>query len=461
MNPYMSVVKEVRLLFSINNEIDGVDIPIERLSLFIDKIRIPKGSFGESLEKLEIDFPYINYSDFYWSKENVEKEVMLGIIVVGSIPSQCQELTIDFHLLDHKPLELIPSSVKKLNICGWNSKEIGTNLVPPTVQELKILTFYKKCKEPILISNLPPSITLFMIMVPFSGSIVKLPSSIKCLKFYFKQDETTPIGIIPPSVENLVTSCHDIVPGMIPNGVKDLFLVLSGSQPFKGAIPESVTKLTLGSSENYYELDGTILPTRLTHLTIKQTGYPRISLKPDIYYCKNLIYLDFHVRHPIEIGMLPPSLKILVLRSKTRIKLLQPGSLPNELENLILDIYGLELETLEEGVLPNNLKSLAINIKILEQNNFPLLLEQFYFPPTLNQLEFRPNENRKRGLSLYFKNLELFMTKLFSISKSTLEIRAFDTKFISFDSKDPYLYYNNESKDKEGFILKSKINEFR
>eukprot|EP01132_Coremiostelium_polycephalum_P008450 gene8450-10380_t len=458
-NPYMSSLNDVTLSYEFGAEDEGEGVA-ETVSQFIDKIRIPKGSFGESVEHLEILFDDEDDS----IKNSPQRGILQSIIEVGSIPPSCKFLGIDHFLIEHNPLELIPPSVKDLLIYGWESREGDTYSVPPTVRELRLVPGTREDEDDPDFSDdeddentnnnsssssttlkvcLPPSITL---LEASSETMVKIPSSVKHLKFDFL-NEAIPIGFIPSSVEKLDIDCFQkIVPGMIPNGVKDLEITMSETKSFKNIIPESVTILKINSAINI--IDDKILPSGLTHLTTNQT----IAFTPGLNHFKNLISLECQFDKPIGIGMLPPTLQKLnfwtVAKRSTRgmdICYIQEGSLPKDLEYLAMHYSS---QTFEQGILPSNLKSLVIDISFYKM--FPF--DNCYIPPSVNQLVF---EKRNPPID----RLEPFMARLFSNSKSILEIQVFITKFISFDSKDPYLYYR-KSESEEGFILKSNLKNF-
>eukprot|EP01132_Coremiostelium_polycephalum_P008448 gene8448-10377_t len=421
-----------------------------------DKIRIPSGSIGNTVKTMDIWF--YNGPD----ESSSQREVLERILEVGSIPDSCENLTIEYFLIQHNPLGLIPSSVKELYVNKWNSKESDMYMVPKSVVKLALVSHREFDDSPKFSDTcFPPSITDLDMSNGYFPFLRKeaIPNSVKRLNINFT-DGPIPIGFIPSSVERFESYCYyDIKPGMIPEGVKEVKINLNCDEPFeKGFIPNSVTKLSLNlnyESDNEGEVYDTILPRGLTHLLTQYINV-RFSQPTDggQHHFTNLTHLDCQLPK-IEVGMLPPTLKKLIISFHPNLCVIPPGALPQSLKHL--EMYFHQDQTFTKEVLPNQLKTLVLRTSFKNKHEIPFDELDFEIPPSLQRLGL-PSMTRPEVTLL---RLSQFMNRLFNNAKSRFEIKIYSTDFTSFDSKDPYLYYQSSfSYLNDGFLQKSNLYQF-
>eukprot|EP01132_Coremiostelium_polycephalum_P001989 gene1989-2449_t len=220
-----------------NFEFDDLD-----LSPVAHQIRIPSGSIKQPIKEFHIIFN-TDYNDEYGYRIS-PIDVLENIIQVGSIPSSCEFLEVSHFLVEHNPLQLIPPSVKKLHVISWYSDVTNTSImVPSTVQKLKLKSPLDFGTNLIPKGILPQSITHLDMVGGIIMEYPKIPSSVKKFKCILKQGMPIEPGFIPSNVERFEVSCEEeIMPGVIPNGVKEFIAKVACNEPFKkGFIPESDT----------------------------------------------------------------------------------------------------------------------------------------------------------------------------------------------------------------------------
>eukprot|EP01132_Coremiostelium_polycephalum_P008085 gene8085-9949_t len=427
----------------------------EDLNKFLDlieKVRIPKGSIGQSVNTMKLVFVNIL----------TPNNLLQSIIENGSIPNQCKKLKIDHFLFSHNPLELIPPSVKELHVNHWSSNGGNRNILPSSIEILQINSICQ-FTNPIEIfeDSLPKSITRLVLKNIEGISNLEIPSSIRQLETSeIDIFQLLPNLIIPSTVDVLsIWNENHIKPGIIPIGIKELTIYQKKESFEKDIIPESVTKLIL-KKDNLFsipknEIKDKIFPRGLIHLETE--FYIKFSkFGNDEFYLSNLNHLECRVKR-ITIGMFPSTLKKLILKVPKSLKEweIPIGAFPESLELLSIEIPPNQI--FQQGIFPNGLKTLKLDFR----NNFniPDIRDQpNIIPQSLNSLTISFYENPSQESIQRFFHL---MNTLFSVSNSRLEIQIYKTRFISLEGpSDPFLYLQIQKYNtpiEEYFILKSNL----
>eukprot|EP01132_Coremiostelium_polycephalum_P008446 gene8446-10375_t len=309
-----------------------------------------------------------------------------------------------------------------MTVGNWYSKREDTDMVPRTVQILGVMSNKMRPSE-FTPGCFPSTLTELNLWTDyhFNIDVPFVPEGIKKLTFvcygYF------PPGFIPSSVEELNIKIppispyqDDFLPGMIPHGVKELYLE-SGRVPFmKDSIPETVSKLILRIRTHHNStaptLENEMVPSSLALKYIDIKGVVRQpSYFPSLYYLKcdltriskgtlpptlvegtlpmnlsNLTYIFPSSTSPFP--FIPKLVKSLSIKIPPTSPLIDStysieipiGSLPDSLEYFEYHCHP-DLK-LGDGILPNNLKTLRLYHDNLEYDGVPLNLSFFKIPPS-------------------------------------------------------------------------------
>eukprot|EP01132_Coremiostelium_polycephalum_P010401 gene10401-12774_t len=252
-------------------------------------------------------------------------------LVPGSIPSSVTELTLGHYNLiklhDTNKCRIVPESVEALVIKDWKFQEGPIN-IPASVRKLKFNSFDRDIN--VLSPGIfPTTITEMSLDIYYYSGIFSpgiIPSCVKKLEFRppFKLEHS----VFPPGILDLNT--HQIIPGIIPNGVKTLrFFTMS--EDVNGKIPASVETCTI------------------------RVDYNALWSLTSLELLVNLKNLECTLKR-IAIGILPKNLETLTLAGD--VDEIEPGSLPNSLKTI--KILGILNAKLESSTLPQSLNTLEL-----------------------------------------------------------------------------------------------------
>ncbi|EGC38100.1 hypothetical protein DICPUDRAFT_149277 [Dictyostelium purpureum] len=262
---------------------------------------------------------------------------MNQVINEGDIPFGVQELVFSGHFNKEFDKNVIPSSVKSINMGYWFNKPLKN--LP---EELETLILGNEFNQELFEGSIPSSVT----SLTFSGKsrynhqfkVFDIPHKVKDLTLPHNYDkEITPIGIIPQSVRSLHMGYYydsPLVSGTIPDGVTHLVLSENFNQPLKkGTIPPSVTHLVFGQLFDSDIAVGAIPP----------------SVKA--------IVLSKFFNQPLSIGVLPRGLENLVFGEWFN-QPISPGVIPSTVKTLTFsDCFN---QNLPEGTIPLSVISLTV-----------------------------------------------------------------------------------------------------
>eukprot|EP01132_Coremiostelium_polycephalum_P005504 gene5504-6858_t len=162
---------------------------LEKLDIIIkssSQIKIKKDSIPSCVTRM------------YLGVEVVGGYPFIGTLESGSLPMSIKNLKIHHLLFKHDPIALIPQSVLDLEIEHWGyTLGDNNNLIPPTVQSLKIETL--QYIDPDCLPNTITNLEVVVSQKSLSPEI--LPKSLKKLRLTLNTDD---LEIkIPPLVEDL------------------------------------------------------------------------------------------------------------------------------------------------------------------------------------------------------------------------------------------------------------------
>eukprot|EP01132_Coremiostelium_polycephalum_P004334 gene4334-5424_t len=404
----------------------------------------------------------------------------------GSIPSSVENLHIDHRLFKHDPHNLIPPSVSSMKISHWIYSSRDPDSIPLNV---KSVSFINGETNKFIPGCIPSNITEFKMEFDFRvrEPIMPgdLPISIKKLEF---GDYKLPlcVGSIPLQVEEIQLGFHfhqEILPHVIPNGCKILSNSFLEQKTFqRNAFPASLTHFhSLTKTVNL--LHPGILPPTLTHLTLRESFDPSVSVLPpwlEYLNCnfetvtvemfenvKNLQTIVFHSQlQEIKVFAIPNSVTKIQFSHQVKINLIS-GTLPKEnLTELYFEKGVSPFPVIPSSVTylslakltprPSTPRTLPSSLKTLVLSGIydPIESYDLQIPNTIQEIEI---ENKKHKDITTKRQLCLTIFNLFSQSTVRLKIIVLNVTLLSLDPSDPYIYFSSESSGHEGFILKSQI----
>ena len=191
-----------------------------------------------------------------------------------------------------------------------------------------------------------------------------IPDSVEVLQLA-RQFNQPLYGRLPSSLTHLVLDMHvadPLLPGTLPTSLRRLRLERYHRQPLLvGSLPPQLEQLSLGYCHDQ-RIDPGAIPASVTHLKLLLSGEHTQQLQAGaIPHGVVHLHLVLHIEHPLPLGVLPSSLRELVLTHHSA-QLLQPGSLPDGLEVLALHCPFPDWQRpLLPGLIPASVRVLSLN----------------------------------------------------------------------------------------------------
>eukprot|EP01132_Coremiostelium_polycephalum_P003936 gene3936-4912_t len=436
-------------------------------------IRIPPGLLPNSLTSLSL---------VDMKKDSFPDNKVCEYLQIGSIPNSVRKLKLDYHLIRHDPIGLIPESVRSITISNWIVEFKNTDTptpikLPTTVKKLKLKLTNRDEKFPkILYSDspivseplniIPDTITELLIDYCFSLFIINfnafifMPQSLKKLSLQFEITKGMEIvfEMIPKSVEILILGPIRIplTPGLLHNGIKVLDLKKSNCQIIKGSLPESLTSLSLGINVQLPKEFLKFIPPSVLHLSCYINKLVPDMIPPHVISLTFPLGISSTPRNVFPIPSnsllgLPPSVERLSFGVGSNL-LLQIGSIPHSVISLELGSpFNRELPL---GTLPIQLESLTLP----STYNHSISSGGIFIPDTLKELNILPSYDLTSNL-MVSKNIFKLVVELLSLApKQNVRINFIGRKLQSFDGE--FIYERDDDGLSELFIHKNDLPKY-
>ena len=268
--------------------------------------------------------------------------------------------------------DVLPNSIKYLDIGRIYDKPFDINSLPDSLIELKLGECYNKpflyslpeSLEKLIFVNkskfnqkfekgiLPKSLTYLKLGDDYNQKFEKyvLPKSLKTLALYEDYNQKFEIGVLPESLTTLFLNGKYNIPfetNVLPKSLKTLSLYGNYNQPLDiGVLPESLETLNLGRSFNK-PLRKNVLPKSLKSL-----------------------YLDSNFNRPLRKGVLPESLEYLELRNTKYKYFIKKDVLPKSLKKLKIDYSLKKYSVINDDSIPPNTKVEFIKYKSYDSDDW-------------------------------------------------------------------------------------------
>eukprot|EP01132_Coremiostelium_polycephalum_P005505 gene5505-6859_t len=363
-DPYVYILEEPDLFFSLIENFTS----LEELDLMIwipGPVQIPKNVIPQSVKKLTLLMDHTILSD---------STSLVGTLENGSLPQSLEVLEID-HMYFKGDIKIIPELVTDLTVKNWTvaKDEVGVGnslLIPEGVK-----TLYIKNRSKVIRINpgsLPNSLTELFVPPRYNEYFVKI--------LYFQE------GSFPESIRKLTLSdlAVTIERNFIPRGCQELSFGNDCEMNWApDSFPPNLTALNYSTSLWYlYPINGNLLRSLSTSIPSNYIPPTLIRLVLGIPVLINiqsitrLEFLDCSISK-ITCGLLPPTLKTLILRSEFLL-VIEPGSIPESVE-VIQFLHPLQF-TIQKSQLPStHLRKLKISC--LPSVPFP------WIPPKVTSLD--------------------------------------------------------------------------
>eukprot|EP01133_Synstelium_polycarpum_P002890 gene2890-3320_t len=306
-------------------------------------------------------------------------------------------------LKPHPNVSLVNSDGSTPGAIGRLKRYPNVRLVSPGVilpadlqiaTTIKTLIFDDEYNQKLRLGLLPKGLTTLIFGMKFNHQIGHdvLPMGLTKLSFGWKYNQPIPHGVLPPSLTSLDLGgfTQPLPPGVLPMGLSSLKFK-GYNRPLQGAMPSSVTKLTLGidfkeplrqgdlhsgiTTLNLigYDrpIDINVLPDTITNISFG--GYFNRKLQPGVLplSLKTLTF-GYPYDQPLEPGALPHGLETLTLGDQFK-RILKHGDLPSTLTSLTFgQIYN---QPIAPGVLPDSLTSLTLGSCFDQPESIPMGLK--------------------------------------------------------------------------------------
>eukprot|EP01132_Coremiostelium_polycephalum_P004837 gene4837-6027_t len=294
-----------------------------------------------------------------------------GILEEGSIPDSLLNLKVDYRLIKRDTELLLPRSLKELELENMDGP---INRVPSSLEKLTIHSVKENFR--FTPGILPCIKEMFFLMLFYGHPLVPgvIPNGVHkifyCIKSPLHQN------VLPESLDELEFGFSfegDIVPNVIPKGVKKLTLPTHvGNIDQNGVLPPQVQELIMSA----FITKETVLPKTLTRLVLN-FYHPQMQSFAYLDQLKSIVVaLD-----EIKTGILPHGLEILTLTGNQVLDI-EFDSIPSSVDKMIF--YFPVKIPLTQRKLPESLKRLDLSQGILE-TIFP------YIPNQVEWLSYRDN----------------------------------------------------------------------
>ncbi|EFA78724.1 hypothetical protein PPL_08185 [Heterostelium album PN500] len=332
--------------------------------------RLTPGFFPEGIRKINLGYNF-NQPLEAGHLPSTLKYLGLGdlfdhAIAPGTLPSGLEHLYFGF--VYNQPFEAgsLPDSLRILRLSSKFNQPLGRDVLPPLLNDLEI------CRN-------------------FKSSLHSLPASLEKLKFHNFSNLWIPKIQSLSNLKYLMLIGEDtfeLNPGDLPENIESLSLhkcTIHGS-----AIPKSVKSLNISFTEYLYE---EIFPVGVNfhfeELVIGNVKLDKHSLdnvkinqlcldhyfhdleEGSIPHGIETVSLGHNINLAIPPGVLPNSVKQLVLADTYEADSLKRGSIPPSVENLSLKSYFANMTTIEDGVISDSVKTLSLDCTLSGFKSIP------------------------------------------------------------------------------------------
>eukprot|EP01132_Coremiostelium_polycephalum_P003944 gene3944-4926_t len=325
-----------------------------------------------------------------------------GTLVVGSIPLSVTTAKLEHRLFNHDPHNLLPESLTNLVVKRLTYTRCNDLLFPNTVRMLFLESDGHPITEDLLPGCFPDSIEVLDFQRVFSPLRVLVP------------------GVIPNRVREVSLGSYEkkLTPGVIPESAVNINLG-NFFYPFidVGVIPSGAKNLKFNhhgyTSDEYYELDPAFIPQsvesiisitgflkqphlnhldKITRLSVTKPYFQKFSKFPPM-----IEYLECEV-DSIKIGLLPNRCLHTLILKKTVLEI-EPGSIPDTVHTLhFLDTIKINIQ---DKHVPPHLKELKLGgpfqapqFPVIPNGVLKLIIEKgdyipkFRIPQSVESIEF-------------------------------------------------------------------------
>ncbi|KAN0044741.1 hypothetical protein ACTA71_006264 [Dictyostelium dimigraforme] len=481
---------------SINKE-NVLPIGLEQLSLgdnFSQPLKIKRLS---NLKVLNLSKDWnlpLNSNNFQIpdSIERLEFGAFFNQKIDHQLPSNLKALILN-HIFNRE-IEALPIGLKELLFGNHFNQEIRIGLLPNTLEYLK---FGNDFSKPLPIGTINQGLLTIIFGQCFNQplEIGSLPNTLKYCHFSKNYNQKLAKGVLPDSLlkvvfnldhsidnifenETLPKSLDSIVFGhefnveftsldFFPPNIKSLHIPHHYNKKFTAnSFPSTIEKLFLHSLKHCFSNDLIgIFKNGLKELTIVKFD------KNENPYIKGMFpegLQILNINSPIYQGLLPNSLKELVLSStnqtdltvgnlpqslkkleiNTYVKNLTIGSLPDSIEELIIGEL-VSSQSISRQLLPKSLRKLTLQKKILtkiDEYSFPENLESLILE-NLNQLNNLDLTKMKSLVQLKILNDPIFMSDTQTIPSIKLPPCLVYFKYVSLFSNNYTFNSQNPESD--------------
>ncbi|EAL65785.1 hypothetical protein DDB_G0283289 [Dictyostelium discoideum AX4] len=332
----------------------------EKILKFIDLFRINNfKSFKEINDLLSFE-----YREFIIELEYCGKKELS----IGDIPSNVETLILTRNELSNVPVEILPSSIKKI-VFPMNNN--GSSFSTP-------FTKFNKCSKNL--SNLQCVENVNLFIINQREEFILIPKSLTSISFCKKSlfnEMLTPGIFANKSIKylNLGDNWDNggklLENGVFEYGLLELSIPGYSNALLPGVIPKSVTSLSIAQSAKN-EIKEDSIPNSVTKLYLTPIDVER--KKAPTVRCIGISSIKSKLSFSNEKkSLLPSSVKRLIIKPNMVAFNLPQTLLPMTLTDLTLHSYENEGLIIKKGMLPNCLKSLkvATDYKFIEYDSLP------------------------------------------------------------------------------------------
>ncbi|KAN0040539.1 hypothetical protein ACTA71_008876 [Dictyostelium dimigraforme] len=357
----------------------------ERILKFIEIYRINNfKSFKDKNDLLSFESrEYITELEYCGKKE----------LSIGDIPSNVETLIISRNELSNVPVEILPSSIKKI-IFPINNN--GSSFTTP----------FSKFNKSLNQLNLETVENVNLFILNQREEFILIPKSITSISFCKKSlfNETLSVGIFANKNikylnlgENWDNGGKLLEQGVFIEGLLELSIPGYSNPLLSGVIPNTVTSLSIAqSAKNEIREDSipnSVIKLYLNPIDVERKKAPTVRC---IGVSSSKSKLSFSNEKK---SLLPSSVKRLIIKPNMVPFNLPQTLLPMTLTDISLHSYENEGLIIKKGMLPNCLKSLkvATDYKFIEYDSLPSGLKYFKYRVSIPDITKYPNCDISHG----------------------------------------------------------------